>query len=107
MQDQGYGDDYEAPAAAQYLDCTPFMSQSGTYYYFQLGCADGTSQALAINLYSDNTCETRIEVEGNDDVSVDVDLSSLQVCNWSQPMPIVLRALSVLRTHDDFFRTSR
>lgn len=46
-------------------------------YYLQLGCADGTSQAVAVNIYSDNTCETRDVQDGYDDANIDV--SEIQV----------------------------
>lgn len=42
-------------------------------YYVKLGCGDGDSQSLAVNLYSDNTCETPNRSSyGSDDVSIDV-----------------------------------
>jgi hypothetical protein len=74
-EDQGY-DDWEAPEVAQYIDCTAFEIEN-QQYYFQLGCADGTSQALAVNIYSDNTCNTRSIVQGYDDSNIDV--SALKV----------------------------
>lgn len=74
MNDQGY--EYQVPSAAQFIACTPYQF-NGQQYYFQLGCADGTTQALAVNIYSDNTCTTRSLVDGYDDSNIDV--SSLQV----------------------------
>jgi hypothetical protein len=74
MSDQGY--DYQVPSAAQFIGCTPYQF-NGQQYYFQLGCADGTTQALAVNIYSDNTCTTRSLVDGYDDSNIDV--SALQV----------------------------
>jgi len=86
MEDKG-NDDYVAPDAAQYTACTAFQSRN-TYYYFQIGCADGTSQELAVNIYSDNTCTTRSQVDGIDDANIDVSKIQLpfkkcQACvNW-------------------------
>jgi len=75
MEEQGY-EDYQAPDVAQYVSCTPFVIQN-VQYYFQLGCADGTSQALAVNIYEDNTCTKRSVVDGFDDTNIDV--SAIQV----------------------------
>jgi len=76
MEDQGY-EDYELPEVAQYAYCTAMEIQN-KMYYFQMGCADGESQGLAVNIYEDNTCTTRSYVEGYDDANIDV--SELQVC---------------------------
>jgi hypothetical protein len=73
--DQGY-DDWEVPDVAQYIECTAFEIEN-TIFYMQLGCADGTSQALAVNIYTDNTCTNRSIVEGYDDSNIDV--SALKV----------------------------
>ena len=75
-QDQGY-DDYVAPDAATYIDCT-YMQIEGKDYYVQLGCTDGTSQSISVNIYTDNTCETRSTVNGYDDANIDV--SAIKVC---------------------------
>ena len=75
-QDQGY-DDYVAPDAATYIDCTQVVIENEEYYV-QLGCTDGTSQSLSVNIYQDNTCETRSVVDGYDDSNIDV--SEIQVC---------------------------
>ena len=69
-------DDYAAPDVAQYVQCTPFEIQ-GVYYYMQLGCADGVTNQIAVNIYSDNTCTKRSLVDGSDDAAFDV--SDLQV----------------------------
>lgn len=74
-EDQGY-DDWVAPDAAAYIDCVAFATNS-QQYYLQLGCADGTSQALAVNIYLDNTCTQRATVDGYDDANIDV--SALKV----------------------------
>ena len=92
MADKG-NDDYVVPDAAQYTACTPFESRN-TYYYFQIGCADGTSQELAVNIYSDNTCTTRSEVDGIDDANIDV--SELQVrdgCTRQSAISVVIVGL--------------
>jgi hypothetical protein len=75
QQDKGY-DDYVSPDAAQYLSCTRQVIQNQEYW-LQMGCADGTSQAVAVNVYSDNTCTTRSKVDGYDDANIDV--SGVQV----------------------------
>jgi len=74
--DQGY-DDYVTPDSAMYLDCVQ-QQVSGKNYWFQIGCTDGTSQSLSVNIYSDNTCTTRSVVDGMDDSAIDV--SDIQVC---------------------------
>jgi hypothetical protein len=74
-EDNG-NEEYEKPEVAQYTACTQMVVQ-GVEYYVMLGCADGTSQALALNIYSDNTCETRSMVNGYDDSNIDV--SAIQV----------------------------
>lgn len=75
VQDMGQ-DDYVQPDAAQYVDCIPYETNSG-YYYMQLGCADSTTQSLAVNIYSDNQCTKRSIVDGYDDATIDV--SEIQV----------------------------
>lgn len=75
-QDQGY-DDYVAPDAATYIDCTQMVIQNKEYYV-QLGCTDGTSQSISVNIYTDNTCQTRSTVDGYDDANIDV--SEIKVC---------------------------
>ena len=76
QQDKG-NDDYALPDASQYVYCTRVV-KNGEEYWLQLGCADGTSQELAVNIYSDNTCTTRSSLDGMDDANVDV--SEMQVC---------------------------
>lgn len=74
--DQGI-DDYVTPDSAQYTDCVQ-QEVSGKYFWFQIGCTDGTSQALSVNIYTDNTCTTRAEDDdGADDSAVDV--SDIQI----------------------------
>lgn len=74
QQDKGY--DYELPDAAQYTTCTLQVIQNQNYY-LKMGCTDGTSQGLSVNIYSDNTCTTRSNVDGYDDANIDV--SEIQV----------------------------
>lgn len=69
-------DDYVTPDAAQYASCVPYETNSG-YYWLQLGCADDTTQSLAVNFYSDNACTKRSVVDGYDDSTIDV--SEVQV----------------------------
>lgn len=75
QQDKGY-DDYTHPDSADYVYCTRVV-KNGEEYWLQIGCADGTSQDLAVNIYSDNTCSKRSTVNGMDDANVD--LSDIQV----------------------------
>lgn len=85
-QDKGY-DDYELPDAAQYTTCTLQVIQNQNYY-LKMGCTDGTSQGLSVNIYSDNTCTTRSKVNGYDDANIDVSeiqipFKQCQACvNW-------------------------
>lgn len=74
-QDMGQ-DDYVYPEAAEYVSCMPYETNSG-YYWMQLGCADDTTQSLAVNIYSDNECTKRSIVDGYDDSTIDV--SDVQV----------------------------
>lgn len=71
-----YGDDYAAPDAT-YVNCYPYENDYGVFYV-QLGCTDGTSQSLSVNIYNDNTCTTSDKsATGFDDSNIDV--SDLQV----------------------------
>ena len=76
--DMGY-DDYELPDSAQYAYCTNIVIQN-QQYWLQMGCTDGTSQSISVNIYTDNTCTTRSEVDGYDDANIDV--SEIQVRNY-------------------------
>jgi hypothetical protein len=69
MQDKGY-DDYETPDVAQYTECTRIVIQNEEYW-LRLGCADGNTQSLSVNIYSDNTCTQKSEVDGYDDSNID------------------------------------
>lgn len=65
------GDDYVSPDVT-YVGCTQLETNNGVYYV-QLGCNDQDSQQLAVNVYSDNTCETRDNsIYGTDDTTIDV-----------------------------------
>jgi hypothetical protein len=75
QQDKGY-DDYVLPDASQYAYCTRKVV-NGNEYWLQMGCSDSTSQGIAVNIYTDNTCTTRSTVDGYDDANVD--LSEIQV----------------------------
>jgi hypothetical protein len=69
------GDDYVSPDTT-FVNCYPYETNNGVYYV-QLGCTDGDSQSLSVNVYKDNTCETPDKNEhGMDDTYIDV--SSLQ-----------------------------
>eukprot|EP00980_Cylindrotheca_fusiformis_P028672 scaffold22634_cov123-Cylindrotheca_fusiformis.AAC.19 len=69
-------DDYELPEAAQYAYCTRKVV-NGEEYWLQMGCSDSTSQSIAVNIYTDNTCTTRSTVDGYDDANIDV--SDIQI----------------------------
>jgi len=71
-------DDYITPDSAQYINCYPYESQSGNIYYIQLGCTDGTSQSLSVNIYKDITC-TQPDVENGYDDAQGIDVSDLQL----------------------------
>jgi len=74
-EDKG-NDDYVTPDSSEYLDCQEKVVGDDVYYV-QLGCSDSSSSSLSVNIYSDNTCETKSEVEGYDDSNIDV--SEIQV----------------------------
>jgi hypothetical protein len=71
-----YGDDYVSPDTT-YINCYPYEADSGNIYYVQLGCTDGNSQQLSVNVYSDNTCQTPDKSSGTDDTILDA--SELQL----------------------------
>lgn len=95
------GQDFEYPAVSQYVSCSPFVIEN-VEYYFQLGCADGTTQALAVNIYKDNTCTQRSTVDGGLDDS-NIDVSEIQVgcekmirprgTHWAPSMTLILLRL--------------
>lgn len=71
QQAQDNGIDYEAPDAASYVQCT-VTEVENQMMYLQVGCSDVTSKSIAINIYSDATCETLSKVDGYDDANVDI-----------------------------------
>ena len=75
QQAQDQGTDYEAPDAAAYVECTP-TTVNNEMMYLQVGCSDVTSKSIAVNIYSDATCETLSKVDGYDDANIDI--SSIQ-----------------------------
>jgi hypothetical protein len=79
QEDKGY-EDYELPDAANYAYCTRTVIQNEEYW-LQIGCTDGTSQSISVNIYKDNTCTTRSVVDGYDDANIDV--SEIQVSQMS------------------------
>ena len=70
QEDKG-NEDYELPDAAQYAYCQRMVIQNQEYW-LQMGCTDGDSQSLSVNIYEDNTCTTRSTVDGFDDSNIDV-----------------------------------
>ena len=73
-EDQGY--EWAAPDVAQYAYCTPYEIEN-KMYYMQLGCADGSVEQLAVNIYEDDTCTKKSKIDGFDDANIDV--SDIQV----------------------------
>ncbi|KAL7549129.1 hypothetical protein ACHAWF_012394 [Thalassiosira exigua] len=67
------GEDFAWPAASTYLEC--YASQiDGIDVYLQLGCGDGSSSSLAVNIYDDEYCTQESEdVNGEDDSNVELD----------------------------------
>lgn len=78
------GQEYEYPEVSKYIYCTPYVIEN-VQYYFQLGCADGTTQALAVNIYEDDTCTKRSTVDGMDDSTLDVSAISVRRMKNSGP----------------------
>lgn len=75
--DDKNGDDYVSPDST-YVSCSQYQSSSGSVYYVQLGCTDGTSQSLSVNVYKDNTCSKPDKnSHGLDDTNMDA--SNLQI----------------------------
>jgi hypothetical protein len=76
QEDKGY-EDYELPEVADYAYCTRVVVQNQELY-LQIGCNDDDPYSIAVNIYSDNTCQTRSVVgEGYDDANIDI--SEIQV----------------------------
>lgn len=82
-------DDWSIPTNAAYTSCTQVNVQNQVIYV-QLGCTDGTSQSISVNIYSDNTCETRDLSNGFDDSTIDV--SDIQVRPWQNNNYLILNA---------------
>mmetsp|Transcript_10930 Transcript_10930/g.16384 ORF Transcript_10930/g.16384 Transcript_10930/m.16384 type:complete len:418 (+) Transcript_10930:332-1585(+) len=72
QQAQDQGEEYEAPDAADYVECT-MTAVNNEQMYLQVGCSDVTSKSIAVNIYEDATCETRSVVDGYDDANIDVE----------------------------------
>ena len=73
QEDKGY-DDYQLPEVANYAYCTRVVIQNQELY-LQIGCADDNPLSIAVNIYEDNTCTTRSQLDGNygyDDANIDV-----------------------------------
>ena len=84
QEDKG-SDDYELPEVADYAYCTRVVIQNEERW-LQIGCADDDQTSIAVNIYTDNTCQTRYKTEnGYDDANIDI--SEIQVritepINW-------------------------
>lgn len=83
------GEDYDEPAALDYLECTGYGDDDQAMgYYTKLGCKNGAWKALAINAYKDQYCSEPI-----DEYNFQVDLTDVklnyQICqscsNWDIP----------------------
>ena len=73
-------DDYVAPDAPDYVECTN-KQINGVDYYLQIGCNDDDNTMLAVNIYSDEGCTQRSVVDGYDDANVELDLTvSFEKC---------------------------
>lgn len=70
QEDKG-NKDYQLPDAAQYAYCQRIVIQNKEYW-LQMGCTDGNSLSLSVNIYEDNTCTKRSTVGGFDDANIDV-----------------------------------
>jgi len=71
QEDKGY-DDYELPEVAQYAYCTRIVIENEERW-LQIGCSDDDALSIAVNLYEDNTCTTRVTTnDGYDDTNIDV-----------------------------------
>eukprot|EP00568_Trieres_chinensis_P006260 CAMPEP_0183309612 /NCGR_PEP_ID=MMETSP0160_2-20130417/25444_1 /TAXON_ID=2839 ORGANISM="Odontella Sinensis, Strain Grunow 1884" /NCGR_SAMPLE_ID=MMETSP0160_2 /ASSEMBLY_ACC=CAM_ASM_000250 /LENGTH=423 /DNA_ID=CAMNT_0025473667 /DNA_START=132 /DNA_END=1403 /DNA_ORIENTATION=- len=64
-------DDYVSPDAAQYAQCSQYNGNNGQYSVM-LGCDDSNPHKLAVNIYTDATCDTRDVENGMDDANIDV-----------------------------------
>mmetsp|Transcript_24336 Transcript_24336/g.67432 ORF Transcript_24336/g.67432 Transcript_24336/m.67432 type:complete len:412 (-) Transcript_24336:106-1341(-) len=87
MEDQEV-DDYVQPEAADYQYCTP-KEVNGEVYNLMLGCADDTTQSIAVNVYSDDQCSKKLKYGGyTDDANIDISqievpFKKCQACvNW-------------------------
>ena len=70
-------EDYELPAESVYSECT-YKAVNGVDYYVMAGCDDTDRHQLAVNIYSDNTCETPSKnAAGMDDANIDI--SDIQI----------------------------
>lgn len=86
MQDTGV-DDYVAPEAANYQYCTP-KEVNGEVFYLMLGCADDTTQSIAVNVYSDDQCKKKLTYGDTDDARIDI--SDIQVRETMQKFSAIL-----------------
>mmetsp|Transcript_19611 Transcript_19611/g.27586 ORF Transcript_19611/g.27586 Transcript_19611/m.27586 type:complete len:425 (+) Transcript_19611:240-1514(+) len=73
-------DDWQLPDSADYINCYPYENpNSGNVYYVQLGCTDGTSQSLSVNIYKDNICSEPDDSEDGYNDAQGLDVSDLQL----------------------------
>lgn len=74
------GEEYEYPDLMNYLDCT-YKNIAGGDYYIQLGCSDGDTSSLAVNIYTDAQCtESSDDLYGGDDANVEIDFALKYQC---------------------------
>jgi len=69
-EDKG-NEDYERPESSMYTACIQTKIQNNMYYV-QVGCSDLDTQQLSVNIYEENTCETKSTIEGMDDANIDI-----------------------------------
>mmetsp|Transcript_8012 Transcript_8012/g.18295 ORF Transcript_8012/g.18295 Transcript_8012/m.18295 type:complete len:386 (+) Transcript_8012:153-1310(+) len=74
------GEEYEYPDLMNYLECT-YKNIAGGDYYIQLGCSDGDTSSLAVNIYTDAQCtESSDDLYGGDDANVEIDFALKYQC---------------------------
>lgn len=84
--DQGL--EYSEPEVLQYAYCVGYYIQN-VLYYLQVGCTDGTTQSISIQIYQDKECTVRsVDSDGYDDTNFDtseiqINFKKCQNCvNW-------------------------
>lgn len=75
-------DDYVEPAAAGFMYCTE-VEVNDQQYYAMLGCDSNSTQKIGVNLYYDDACTERANMEytaaAEDDDAQQLDMSGIQL----------------------------